>query len=157
MAREDFPAVHDCGTRYDGSPPVSCPDPGAHREVLRTRTGKVLDDAEIKRLADEAEAGYSVGTMLARQQIRQHGKDRYPTPKQQAEKLLIEAAELLGAIIEHQNSSNHRKNHELKDCVLVKGESADAGLSLYTLMDKLGIDLEQCMAMVVSTDRRRFA
>lgn len=34
-------------------------------EVVRTKSGKVLTDADMQRLADEAEAGYDVGKLLA--------------------------------------------------------------------------------------------
>jgi len=40
----------------------------------RTKTGKKLTDADIKRLADEAEAGYDVDELLARR-----GKRGRPT------------------------------------------------------------------------------
>ena len=45
----------------------------------------------------------SEGGSLARLQIASHGQDRYPTPHAQAEKAVIEAAELLGAVSEHDN------------------------------------------------------
>ncbi|MDQ1445850.1 MAG: hypothetical protein QOI20_2314 [Acidimicrobiaceae bacterium] len=40
----------------------------------RTRTGKKLSDADLKRLADEAEAGYDVDELMARR-----GKRGRPT------------------------------------------------------------------------------
>lgn len=98
----------------------------------------------------------SEGHVLSARQIAGHGKDRYPTPKAQAEKVIIEAAELLGAITEHQNSRTHQRNHGLGECVLVRGELADAALALYALGTKLGIDVIDAMRELVDGDQRRF-
>lgn len=99
----------------------------------------------------------SEGGALSALQIAKHGKDRYPTPKANAEKLVVEAAELLGAIAEHQNSRTHRRNHALADCVLVRGELADVGLCLHALGNKLEIDPIEAMRELVDRDTRRFA
>jgi len=98
-----------------------------------------------------------VGIILSRTQIASHGKDRYPTPKLNAEKLVVEAAELLGAIAEHQNSRTHQRNHKLGECPLVRGELADVGLCLYALADKLDISPLEAMGALVDADQRRFA
>jgi len=99
----------------------------------------------------------SEGSALSALQIASHGKDRYPTPKAQAEKLVIEAAELLGAIAEHANSRTHQRNHSLADCPLVRGELADVGLCLYALGNKVQIDPITAMRELVDRDQRRFA
>jgi len=99
----------------------------------------------------------SEGGALSALQIASHGKDRYPTPKAQAEKLVLEAAELLGAIAEHANSRTHQRNHTMAECPLIRGEAADAGLSLYALCTKVGFDLIEVMRELVDRDQRRFA
>jgi NTP pyrophosphatase (non-canonical NTP hydrolase) len=99
----------------------------------------------------------SEGHALSARQIAGHGRDRYPTPKAQAEKVIIEAAELLGAITEHQNSRTHQRNHGLADCVLVRSELADTALALYALGTKLNIDVIDAMRDLVDADTRRFA
>jgi NTP pyrophosphatase (non-canonical NTP hydrolase) len=99
----------------------------------------------------------SEGGALSALQIANHGRDRYPTPKANAEKLVIEAAELLGAITEHNNSRTHQRNHSLTDCVLVRSELADVGLCLYALGNKLDIDPIEAMRELVDGDTRRFA
>ena len=71
--------------------------------------------------------------------------------------MIIEAAELLGAITEHQNSRTHQRNHGLGECVLVSGELADTALSLYALGTKLNIDVIDAMRDLVSADERRFS
>ena len=84
------------------------------------------------------------GHDLARELIAKHGTDRYPTVDAQALKALEELGELAGAIL---------KGHSRE---AVAKEYADAGLALYALGDKLGIDLDQAMSEVVQGETRTF-
>lgn len=100
----------------------------------------------------------SEGHILSRLQIARHGRDRYPTAKAQAEKAVVEAAELLGAISEHENGRCLLGPvHKLSQCRRVRDEYADAGLALYALGEKLGLDLIEAMAALVDGDHRSFA
>ena len=100
----------------------------------------------------------SEGGALSALQIAGHGKDRYPTPKANAEKLVIEAAELLGAISEHDNGRCLMGPlHGRGECPRVSHELADAGLCLYALANKLGLDVIAVMRNLVDQDQRRFA
>ena len=101
----------------------------------------------------------SEGHELSRRQIAKHGRDRYPAAKGQAEKALAEMAELIGAISEHHRldfNDIEGDHHPLAQCPLVRGEFADAGLALYALGDKLGLDLVDVMAALVEVDHRDF-
>ena len=104
----------------------------------------------------------SEGGALSALQIHNHGRDRYPTPKAQAEKAMIEAAELLGAIAQHEQFLCERGgtgagDHPMAECPLIRAEYADSGLALYALGPKLGLDLIECMRELVDRDQRRFA
>lgn len=97
----------------------------------------------------------SPGHHLSRQQIARHGRDRYPTRLQQAAKVIDEASELLTALVEH--IEIHGQVHHPSDCSHLRGEYADAGLALYALGDKLGLDLIDCMQELVEQDTRDFS
>lgn len=103
------------------------------------------------------------GHKLAREQIRIHGKDRYPTPGAQYAKVLDELGEMAEAMIIHgRGGHGHGKcqrtghDHLLSGCPEIRAEYADVGLALYELGNKLGIDLIEAMAEVVTSDTRRF-
>ena len=99
----------------------------------------------------------SEGGALSALQIAGHGRDRYPTPKLNAEKAVIEAAELLGAISEHESGRClYGPLHELAQCPRVWHELGDAGLALYALANKVKIDLITAMRQLVDADQRRF-
>jgi len=99
----------------------------------------------------------SEGAALSALQIANHGRDRYPAPKDQAEKLVLEAAELLGAISEHEHGRClYGPVHELGQCPRVWHELADAGLCLYALGNKVSIDPITAMRQLVDGDARRF-
>jgi NTP pyrophosphatase (non-canonical NTP hydrolase) len=85
------------------------------------------------------------GHALARKLIAKHGIDRYPSVHAQALKVLGELGELAEALL---------KGH---DASQVAKEYADAGLALYALGDKLGIDLDAAMRRVVDEETRTFA
>ena len=85
------------------------------------------------------------GHNLARQLIAKHGVDRYPTTELNLGKVTEELGELWGAIL---------KGHDLAD---VAKEYADVGLALYALGDKLGLDLDEMMRLVVEGETRNFA
>ena len=84
------------------------------------------------------------GHRLAHEQIRKHGKDRYPSAVFQALKANAELGELSDAILKG-NLDEVRK------------EYADAGLALFELGNKLGLDLIECMQELVHADERKFA
>src|SRR5262249_54512815 len=96
----------------------------------------------------------SPGHVLAGAQIARHGKDRYPTVLQQMHKVMDEAAELLGALVEH--AEIHGASGDYLTCSHIKLEFADVGLALYELGNKLGLDLIYSMADLVDGDRRDF-
>jgi len=99
----------------------------------------------------------SEGGSLSALQIANHGKDRYPTPMANAEKLILEASELAGAISNHERGlCGFGPVHELAGCPPVRSELADAGLCLYALGNKLQIDPIAAMRQLVDNDRRRF-
>jgi len=109
----------------------------------------------------------SEGSNLSALQIANHGRDRYPTPKANAEKLVVEAAELLGAIEWHAEHCVHQPappgqppwagTHAIRDCPKVRGELADVGLCLFALGNKVQIDPIVAMRELVDADQRRFA
>ncbi len=84
------------------------------------------------------------GHALARQLIAKHGIDRYPSVHAQTLKVLGELGELAEALLK-----GHDASHVAK-------EYADAGLALYALGDKLGIDLDAAMRRVVDEETRTF-
>lgn len=87
------------------------------------------------------------GHEIARAQIAKHGQDRYPTVALQALKLAEETGELAGALLKSDGFGSDPR---------VRKEYADAGLALYELGNKLGLDLIQMMRELVETDDRRF-
>jgi NTP pyrophosphatase (non-canonical NTP hydrolase) len=93
----------------------------------------------------------SIGHKLARELIAKHGTDRYPTVYAQLLKCLEELGELAGAIVKE----SYREPAELARAAIRK-EYADAGLALYALGDKLGLDLITEMAAVVDGETRTF-
>src|SRR5262252_914380 len=100
----------------------------------------------------------SEGSNLSALQIANHGRDRYPTPRLNAEKLLVEAGELLGAIAQHNDGlCGYGPVHDLGDCPKVRGELADVGLCLFALGNKVQIDPIVAMRELVDADQRRFA
>lgn len=94
----------------------------------------------------------STGHYLARQLIAKHGTDRYPDAHAQLLKCLEELGELAGAILKEP----YREPESLARAAICK-EYADAGLALYALGTKLGLDLITEMAAVVDGETRTFA
>ncbi len=88
----------------------------------------------------------------AAEQIRKHGRDRYPTTYMQFTKLVEEVGELgkeLNRIDIHcKNNPAPRK---------LRREAADVALALYNFCAKFGIDLDTEIADKVRNDERRFA
>lgn len=87
------------------------------------------------------------GHDLAAQILKIHGTDRYPHPNDQALKLAEETGELAGAILKRAVAGN---------LDAVKKEYGDAGIALFELGNKLGIDLITCMRKVVENETRTF-
>jgi NTP pyrophosphatase (non-canonical NTP hydrolase) len=99
----------------------------------------------------------SEGAALSALQIAKHGHDRYPTPHTNAEKVVVEAAELLGAISNHERGlCGYGPLHDLGVCPPVRDELADVGLCLYALGNKLQIDPIDAMRDLVDRDHRSF-
>jgi NTP pyrophosphatase (non-canonical NTP hydrolase) len=100
------------------------------------------------------------GHELARRLIAKHGTDRYPETTTQALKVAAEVGELADAILKHQTMHDHCSHAgswgAWAQCPHVLKEYADAGLALYALGDKLGIDLDEAMRRVVDGETRVF-
>jgi hypothetical protein len=92
------------------------------------------------------------GHVLARQLIAKHGVDRYPDVMSQLIKAVEELGELAGAILKEP----YREPADLARAAIAK-EYADAGLALYALGDKLGLDLITEMGAVTEGETRTFA
>jgi hypothetical protein len=122
----------------------------------RLRGGLLLDHENDGRpVADAVREAFAAlsradGHQLSDEQIRRHGRDRYPTAGAQYRKLLDEAGELGEALIERAvtDSSGWRQQ--------VRHEYADTGLALFALGRKLGIDLIAAMRELVGHDTRDF-
>jgi NTP pyrophosphatase (non-canonical NTP hydrolase) len=103
----------------------------------------------------------AVGHDLARRLIAKHGVDRYPGITDQALAVAAELGELAGAILKHQTGHDGCPRDlypgALRGCPHVRKEYADAGLTLFALGDKLGIDLDAAMSQVVAEETRTFA
>lgn len=85
---------------------------------------------------------------LAREQLRKHGVDRYPTAERQFFKLVEEIGELSKEInTSWQDGADYDK---------IKKEMADVALSLFNLASKLYIDLGRAVEELVSSDARTF-
>jgi len=85
------------------------------------------------------------GHDLIREIVEKHGKDRYPTIDLSFMKLMEEIGELCQAILKVKSKKDVMK------------EYGDIGLSLYNLGDKMGLDLDECMKMVVDEETRKFS
>jgi NTP pyrophosphatase (non-canonical NTP hydrolase) len=101
------------------------------------------------------------GHSLARRLIARHGMDRYPYIPEQALKVAAEVGELADAILKHQTMHDGCPSDQLfgavRECDHIRKEYADAGLALYELGTKLGLDLMACMAEVVERETRTFS
>ena len=96
------------------------------------------------------------GHELARELIAKHGRDRYPTTHLNAMKAANEMGELLGAILREHDFPEGGCMPAVELFAKIRKEYADAGLALYALGDKLGLDLDEEMAAVVRGETRRF-
>jgi NTP pyrophosphatase (non-canonical NTP hydrolase) len=92
--------------------------------------------------------GYTItdGHDLARELLRKHSVDRYPTIEQKLLKLVTEVGELVDA---------HMKPD--KDVNDFAKEYADVGLTLYHIGNAMYLNLEEEMLKVVSNETRKFA
>jgi len=95
----------------------------------------------------------SDGHHLSRQQITQHGRDRYPSVEAQALKVAAELGELIGEIQTPIWESGSPAGDPMEK---IRKEYADVGLALHALGDKLGLDLIECMRELVDNDTRDF-
>jgi len=89
------------------------------------------------------------GHKLAKKQIAKHGRDRYPTAPLQALKACAELGELADLICKAESGRAILPSR-------FREEYADAGLALFELGNKLGIDLMACMRELVDADERKF-
>jgi hypothetical protein len=112
------------------------------------------------------------GHAIAREQIAKHGKDRYPAVSAQYAKILDEAGELGEALmaffaafprcVPHDGGTAEgcpgcfTEPADLPEWQRVRDEYADAGLALYALGNKLGLDLTAEMGRLVAGDARDF-
>jgi NTP pyrophosphatase (non-canonical NTP hydrolase) len=97
------------------------------------------------------------GHELARQIIVRHGVDRYPEPHLQALKVLEELGELAGEILKATDWNGPYRLPADAARAKIRKEYGDAGLALYALGNKLGLDLGECMTAVVDGETRTFA
>jgi NTP pyrophosphatase (non-canonical NTP hydrolase) len=95
------------------------------------------------------------GSQLAEEQIRRHGRDRYPTPELQALKLCAEMGELASEILRSRDDPSQEISYA--QLSKIRKELGDVGLTLHALATKLGMNVETAMADVVSGEFRRFA
>lgn len=103
------------------------------------------------------ETGHDLATRL----IAKHGTDRCPLITSQALKACAEFGELADAILKHGSLHDGCPRDayfgQINECPKVRKEYADAGLALYELGTKLGLDLMACMAEVVERETRTFS
>jgi NTP pyrophosphatase (non-canonical NTP hydrolase) len=97
------------------------------------------------------ESGRCEGHELAREIIAKHGVDRYPDANLNLLKLFSEAGELADAALDFAADGSAGNWEHLRK------EYADAGLTLYALGNKLGLDLFTEMQRVVDNETRRFS
>ena len=90
------------------------------------------------------------GHDLAREIIRKHGRDRYPTADLNLLKLVEEVGELAAAALEFGDDPSDESYDHLRK------EYGDAGIALHALGDKLGLNLLDEMHDVVMKETRRF-
>jgi NTP pyrophosphatase (non-canonical NTP hydrolase) len=86
------------------------------------------------------------GHDLAREIVKKHGVDRYPT----AELTLLKLAEEVGELIQAYLRDGADLEH-------IRKEYADVGLVLYGLGDDFDLNLDEEMKRVVDGETRRFA
>jgi hypothetical protein len=92
----------------------------------------------------------SDGHELGRAIITKHGVDRFPSTSSSYRHLLDELGELGEAIMDWLDCRSPERWAQ------VRKEYGDAGLTLHTLGDKLGLDLGECMTEVVASETRVF-
>jgi NTP pyrophosphatase (non-canonical NTP hydrolase) len=101
------------------------------------------------------------GHELARFLITRHGVDRYPGITDQALKAAAELGELADAILKHQTGHDGCPRDlyfgTTSECPHIRKEYGDAGLALFALGNKLGINLGAAMEQVVTEETRTFA
>lgn len=90
------------------------------------------------------------GHDLAKEIIRKHGVDRYPSP----EAKLLKLAEEVGELVREFNKG--WGSHEFDVNKFAK-EYADVGLTLYQIGNHFYLNLEDEMLTVVNKETRKFA
>jgi NTP pyrophosphatase (non-canonical NTP hydrolase) len=120
----------------------------AVRDQAAAGVGASFTPAAVALLADILRVPPTDGHELANEIIRKHGIDRYPHPNDQALKLAAEVGELADEVLKRAAEGNLDK---------VRKEYGDAGLALYELGSKLGIDLLSCMQQVIADETRDFS
>lgn len=91
---------------------------------------------------------------IARLQIEAHGRDRYPSVSLQFMKLAEEFGELAEALLEHDDYPGPIE--QAQQDARVREELADVALALFSLGNKLDIDILAAMADTVRHDLRKF-
>lgn len=92
------------------------------------------------------------GHDLGREIIRKHGVDRFPSVSSNYRHLADELGELGEALM----LWHETRGEDPEVAARVRKEYGDVGLTLYTLGDKLLLDLGTCMTEVVQGETRRF-
>lgn len=85
------------------------------------------------------------GHQLAREIIKKHGVDRYPTIEQKLLKLVTEVGELVDAYM--------KPGKDVNDFAK---EYADVGLTLYHIGNAMCLNLEDEMRSIVINETRKF-
>lgn len=91
---------------------------------------------------------------LAKRQIANHGRDRYPTREAQMLKLMEEVGELSKEV----NKAPKFTDSPMTSPALIRvqNEAADVALALYNLAAKFGFDLDTAIECKVDSDTRKF-
>ena len=100
----------------------------------------------------------SAGHLLFREMLRKWGRDRFPTVTLQVLQAGAETGELQGAwakALDRQDVEPAERLEAARTDPKVAKELGDAGLALYGVASKLGIDLIDAMTEVVENETRR--
>jgi NTP pyrophosphatase (non-canonical NTP hydrolase) len=100
----------------------------------------------------------SAGYLIWRQLLAKWGRDRFPTVTAQLLQLGSEVGELQGAWAKAIDNRDVRASERVEAAMAdpkVLKELGDAGLALYAVADKLGIDLLDAMITVMENETRK--
>jgi NTP pyrophosphatase (non-canonical NTP hydrolase) len=114
----------------------------------------------VRQRTRETDNRPSAGHLLYKEMLRKWKKDRFPTITLQVLQAGAETGELQGAWAKALDRAGRAVRgsevlEEARHDPAVRKELGDAGLALYGVADKLGIDLIDAMAEVVEKETRR--